>query len=221
MLALPFFTLARSRHNKQTKKISKMNPLTLKFTSTAFEILCLVLMCISCCSKLFLYLMAYDEFLASIKSFKTCFQHVNEQPANKVIEAPKKSLPQICLTHSQSESKIANVSIPHRQRLTSISIPVVDFIEKQSHSYPPVRRMSMMPSVSYGVYNPMKVQTANELRQTRVNRQASTRSQRVSILAHPSSSSQMNLPRSRSLAAFHTHMKHSPNCKLRRIIDEP
>lgn len=210
-----------------------------KIYSAGFEILCLVLMCISCCSKLLFYLLAYDEFLASIKSFTTCFHvaSVDEQPENNISSkveefTRKKSLPQIFLTHSQSESKLvaaANMSTPfrhtHRHRLTSISIPVADFTEPLSNSsYPPARRMSMMPSVSYGVFNPpIRVQTANEMRQARVNRQASTRSQRVTAtLANPSSSSTSNLLRSRSLAALHTHshMRHSPNCKLRRIADD-
>lgn len=189
-------------------------------------------MCISCCSKLFLYLLAYDEFLASIKKFTTCFHRnaIDPPTTDKEVDESlrKKSLPQIFLTHSQSESKIGSVAAPlrlaHRQRLTSISIPVADFIEQTaSRSYPPARRMSMMPSVSYGVFSsPIKLQTANEMRQARrVNRHASTRSQRVAAtLANPSSSSIGNLARSRSLAALHSHMRHSPNCKLRQIADD-
>lgn len=238
---LPSVSLTHFLSPLDMTKESSQKSIIWKIYFTGFEILCLVLMCISCCSKLLLYLLAYDEFLASIKSFTTCFHvaSVDEQPehniSSKVEEFTRRKslpLPQIFLTHSQSESKLvaaANMSTPfrhsHRHRLTSISIPVADFTEPLSNSsHPPARRMSMMPSVSYGVYNPpIRVQTANEMRQARVNRQASTRSQRVAAtLANPSSSSTSNLLRSRSLAALHTHphMRHSPNCKLRRIADD-
>lgn len=40
----------------------------------AFEIACQMLMSINCCSKIFIYLLCYDEYWTSLKSLKNCFQ---------------------------------------------------------------------------------------------------------------------------------------------------
>lgn len=42
--------------------------------SPALEISCQILMSMNCCSKIFIYLLMYEEFWTSVRSLKNCFR---------------------------------------------------------------------------------------------------------------------------------------------------
>lgn len=163
-------------------------------------------MCVNCCWKSLLYLATYEDFRDSIKSLKSCFKPQNNLHNNEHERESRKSLPQIFL--SESHQIINTLEKPlQRGRLTSISIPVTNTTVSGAYA---MRRMSMMPSVNYET-------PKSNCKHHRIDRQPSTRSQRIHEISHLSPS-QSNLTRSRSMT-IQSNFKHSPNCKWRKKFE--
>ncbi|CRK98163.1 CLUMA_CG011529, isoform A [Clunio marinus] len=171
------------------------------------EISSKILMFINCSTKIFVYLLLYDEYWTSIKSLKNCFQSLHA--SSEIIHTSKHLFPsskidvETLLNYSLNKKRYSTQITPEAHYKSSLSTfgPRKQSVTSNSSNTP---RLSLVSSLAEG------------FEMKRLERHTTPQMEHeTSFKTLHLSPSQNSLTRSKSLN-IQSAMKHSPNCRLNK-----